>query len=139
MPGPVPPLNQSGTLMVNGCALPSAYTTCPVPVAGPYVAVTRKPSVLPEPVRSNPWPLATALSGWPVPTDGQVNASPPAVTVPPGVTPAAASAWADRLDPDPSMLPAPVLASSVVPTLASVAANDGAGTLIVAVVRSPSL
>src|SRR5437762_14097021 len=80
-----------------------------------------------------------ALPGWPGAADGQVNASPPAVTVPPGVTPAAASAWADRLDPDPSMSPAPGLASSVVPTFVSVAANEGAGTLTVAVVRSPSL
>src|SRR2546421_4598943 len=139
MRGRVPPLNQSGVLMVNCCTLPSEYTTCPVPLAGPYVAVTRKPRVPPERARLNPWPLATALSGWPGAADGQVNVSPPAVTVPPGVTPAAASAWADRLDPDPSMSPAPGVASSVVPTLVSVAANEAAGTFTVAVVRSPSL
>ena len=79
------------------------------------------------------------MSAWPGADDGQVNVSPPAVTVPPGITPAAASACADRLDPDPSMSPAPGVASSVVPTLFSAAANEGAGTLSVAVVRSPSL
>src|SRR5262249_37835664 len=38
-------------------------------------------------------------------------------TVEPGVTPAATSACADRLDPDPSMLPTFGVLASVIPTL----------------------
>src|SRR5215475_2921032 len=40
-------------------------------------------------------------------------------TVEPGVTPTACNAPDDRLDPEPSMLPTPVLVSSVMPTLSN--------------------
>ena len=58
-----------------------------------------------------------------------MNAVPPAVTVAPGVAPAAASAWAEKLDPAPSMFPIVGLVSSVTPTLSNAAARAGAGRL----------
>src|SRR5262249_35132815 len=134
MSGLVPPLTQSGTVTVNGSDVPSVYRIRPVPLAGPYVAVTSMPNVPPVPVRWNACPAATALSGSPA---GQVKDRPRYEIVPPGVTPTLASACAEKLDPEPSMFPAPGFASSVVPTLVNAAASDGAGTLTVDVVRSP--
>src|SRR6266511_2082948 len=89
----------------------------------------------------NDWllpPAQTALSRCPAATLGQVKVSPRKVTAAPGVTPTPASAWAEKLEPDPSMSPAAVLASSVIPTLLNAAASDAAGTFMVDVVRRPS-
>jgi hypothetical protein len=51
------------------------------------------------------------------------------------VTPADASACADRLYPLPSMLPGPVLASSVIPVLSKAAGTEEYATLAVTVAR----
>ncbi len=59
--------------------------------------MSRKPSELPAPLTEISWPEATTLSASPVAAEGQAKLSPPAVTVEPGVTPASASAVAEKL------------------------------------------
>ena len=49
----------------------------------------------PEPDTAMVWPPATTLSGVPGWAFGQVNVTPSWVTEAPGVSPAAASAWAE--------------------------------------------
>jgi hypothetical protein len=85
------------------------------------------------------------LSGCPEAAVGQVNDSPPALTVAPGVMPSAARPCAENDVPSPSNPINPedgdVFESSVTPVLLNVAASDDAGTFTVAVpssVREPS-
>src|ERR1700678_1863971 len=99
----------------------------PVPEAIPLSATPRNPSVLPDPGSAMICPLATTLSGSPEGTSGQVNVTPSAVTGPPGVRPAAASAGAEQLLPYPAKFPGAGSASSVIPTLSNAAASDGYG------------
>src|SRR6266700_1799947 len=86
---------------------------CPVPLAGPYVAVARNPSVLPEAL------VRSACAPATMPTD--------------------ASACADKLDPAPSKSPAAVSLSSVTATLLNRAGGESAGTSTADVVVTPSL
>src|SRR6266550_3921229 len=108
---------------------------CPVPLAGPYVAVARNPSVLPEALVRSACPPATMLSGWPAGASGQVNC----LTALPATMPTDASACADKLDPAPSKSPAAVSLSSVTATLLNRAGGESAGTSTADVVVTPSL
>lgn len=54
-----------------------------------------KPSFEPDPEIAKVWPSATTLSGVPAAAFGQVKVMLLWLTVPPGVMPAAARAWAE--------------------------------------------
>ncbi len=89
-----------------------------MPEVAPKALVPTKPSLPPVPVISTAWPPATTLSGWPVPAHAGHGKDTPSWTVLwPGVQPAAASAWAEKLAPSPSRLPVPVSPSSLIPEL----------------------
>src|SRR5215813_6092563 len=100
------PPAQSLTSNVAVVVLPSVYVMVTGPDESPLVDVTRNPMLLPPACSGNriSCPAASTLSGWHASTFGQVNVTPPDVTLPPGVTPACANASADRLNPTPSRL-----------------------------------
>src|SRR5262245_17804702 len=75
----------------------------------------------PEPATVTRWPLATTLSGSPAGNDAQVNEVTALVPVPPGETPAAASASAEELQPPPSKLARDGSESGEMPALSTVA------------------
>src|SRR4030088_2914232 len=85
-------------------------------------------SALPLPDTVTIWPEASVLSFWPAGTFGQANVSPSWTSEPPGVSPTAAAACADRPEPTASNALGPGSASSVTPTLSNVAFRVGKGT-----------
>src|SRR5215475_10587963 len=113
------PPAQSLTSNVAVVVLPSVYVMVTGPDESPFVDVTRNPTLLAPACAGSriSWPAASTLSGWQAATSGQVNVTPPEVTVPPCVTPACASASADRLNPTPSRFAHAWLASELMPVL----------------------
>jgi hypothetical protein len=67
----------------------------PVPLYAAFTAVPRNPSVGPDPDTDTVCDAVITLSAVPAATSGQVNVTPSEVTVPPGMIPALASAWAE--------------------------------------------
>src|ERR1700730_14344557 len=96
-----------------------------VPDWSPFAAAPRKPILAPLPDAAIPGPPVPVLSGCPGGTLGQVNVSPPWLTVAPWARPALASPCAEKLNPPPSKLPAVGLLSSLMRGLLYVAASDG--------------
>src|SRR5919109_3477579 len=96
------------------------------PGDAPFVDVARKPSALVMGCWGSriAWPAASTLSGWQAGTSGQVNVTPPEVSVEPGDTPAWASASADRLNPSPSRLAQAWFESGLIPVLSNAADSD---------------
>jgi hypothetical protein len=95
-----PPSVQSPKPIWAVCAVPSEYPIVTVPEALPSVPLPRKDSfvaVAGVADRSSFWspPAARMLSGTATGSAGQANVNPPALTCPPGLTPAATSACAE--------------------------------------------
>src|SRR5882757_1356012 len=130
LPCEAEPDHQSASASAYVCVVPSVYTMVPLPEDEPKSLVPMKPNVPPVPVISTAWPPATALSGAPVPAvAGQGNDTPSWTVDCPAVQPAAARAWADRLAPPPSRLPAPGVASSLIAELLKAAVSEAYGTV----------
>lgn len=66
-----------------------------VPLALPLLPVPSTASDDPDPAAAMTCPAVVTTSFCPAGTSGQVKLAPPLVTVDPGVTPLAASAWAE--------------------------------------------
>src|ERR1700733_556798 len=112
----------------------------PEPDSAELLAEATKPSLEPDPDTRMICPSAIVLSGWAEGTFGHVNASPSALTVAPGVKPAAARPCAENVVPSPSNPSNPELGFvsllSVIPVLSKLAASEPNGTSSCAVPSS---
>src|SRR5207248_3405653 len=119
---PPAPSVQSLNIAVRWVVVPSVYVTVAVPPAPALPALVALPS---SPIvdacagaaSGMVCPAASMLSSVATGTSGQVYPIPFAVTVPPGVTPCAASACAEELQPPPSKVAASVSVSSAMPAV----------------------